>query len=108
MAYEITGRMVELHLLNGNRFLGKVIARESDGVVLRCIPMSVIDAARDGENLAHSLHQILHTVFFPYVNIEYMDIGGEPVGFDTLFASFFGGRRLSELFDHDQDSPACE
>lgn len=95
----LLGKMVEIHLLNGNRFLGEITERDHDGVIVRCLPMRVMDTAPEGEDLADQMTQMLHTLFFPYVNIEYMDIGGEPLGFDVLFANFFGGRKLTELFE---------
>ncbi len=96
----LVGKMVELHLLNGKRFLGKVRRRDRDGITLYCIPSSTIDTNPYGESLKSQLREILHTLFFPYVNIEYLDIGGEPVGFDTLFAQVFEGASLESLFEY--------
>jgi hypothetical protein len=92
--------MVEVHLLNDKRFLGKVRGRDRDGITLYCIPSAMIDTLPQGANLKSQLADILHTLFFPYVNIEYIDIGGEPVGFDTLFAQAFGGDCLEDLFEY--------
>lgn len=96
----LVGKMVELHLLNGKRFLGKVRRRDRDGITLYCIPSSMIDTNPQGASLKSQLGEILHTLFFPYVNIEYLDIGGEPVGFDTLFAQVFEGAPLEGLFEY--------
>lgn len=96
----LIGRMVEVHLLNDKRFLGKVRRCDRDGIILYCIPSAMIDTLPQGSNLKSQLAEILHTLFFPYVNIEYIDIGGEPVGFDTLFAQAFGGDSLEDLFEY--------
>lgn len=96
----LVGRMVEVHLLNSKRFLGKVRSRDRDGITLYCIPLSLIDTLPAGASIREQLSEILHTLFFPYVNIEYIDIGGEPVGFDTLFYHAFQGERLEMLFEY--------
>ena len=96
----LVGRMVEIHLLNDKRFLGKVRSRDRDGMTVYCIPVSLIDTLPAGANIQGELQEVLHTLFFPYANIEYVDIGGEPVGFDNLFAQAFGGESLEELFSY--------
>jgi hypothetical protein len=96
----LVGKMVEVHLLNDKRFLGKVRGRDRDGITLYCISLAMIDTLPQGSNLQSQLVDVLHTLFFPYVNIEYIDIGGEPVGFDTLFSQAFGGASLEELFEY--------
>jgi len=96
----LLGRMVEVHLLNDKRFLGKVRARDREGVTLYCIPLSVIDTLPEGTDIRSQLREVLHTLFFPYTNVEYIDIGGEPVGFDTLFEHAFGGQKLELLFEY--------
>jgi len=93
------GRMVEIHLLNGKRFLGKVKRVDSLGVTVYSIPLKVLDTMPEGVNIREQLRSMLATLFFPFVNIEYIDIGGEPVGFDALFASWFGGEPLESFFD---------
>ena len=96
----LVGKMVEVHLLNSKRFLGKVRCRDHDGITLFCIPLSLIDTLPAGASIREQLPEILHTLFFPYVNIEYIDIGGEPVGFDTLFHNAFQGEKLDQLFEY--------
>ncbi len=96
----LVGKMVEVHLLNSKRFLGKVRSRDRDGITLFCIPLSLIDTLPAGASIREQLPEILHTLFFPYVNIEYIDIGGEPVGFDTLFYHAFQGEKLDLLFEY--------
>jgi hypothetical protein len=96
----LIGKMVEVHLLNHKRFLGKVRRRDRDGMTLYCIPLSLIDTLAPGASIREQLQEVLHTLFFPYVNIEYIDIGGEPVGFDTLFAHAFEGQPLERLFEY--------
>jgi len=96
----LVGKMVEVHLLNNKRFLGKVRRRDRDGITLYCIPLAMIDTNPQGASIKSQLKDILHTLFFPYVNIEYIDIGGEPVGFDTLFAQAFEGESLEDLFEY--------
>ena len=98
-------KMVEVHLLNSKRFLGKVRGRDRDGITLYCIPLSLIDTLPAGASIREQLPEILHTLFFPYVHIEYIDIGGEPVGFDTLFYYAFQGERLEDLFDYRRVGP---
>ena len=49
-------------------------------------------------NIADDLRSMRHTLFFPHVNIEYVDIGGEPLGFDHLFHGWFGNEPLDEFF----------
>ncbi|MCA9409896.1 MAG: hypothetical protein H6751_09805 [Candidatus Omnitrophica bacterium] len=94
------GKMVEVHLLNDKRFLGKVRRRDRDGVTLYCIPLSMIDTLPQGSSVKDQLGEILSTIFFPYVNIEYIDIGGEPVGFDSLFSQAFDNEPLESLFEY--------
>ncbi len=96
----LVGKMVEIHLLNSKRFLGKVRCRDHDGITLYCIPLSLIDTLPAGASIREQLPEILHTLFFPYVNIEYIDIGGEPVGFDALFYHAFQGEKLEVLFEY--------
>ncbi len=96
----LVGKMVEVHLLNSKRFLGKVRHRDRDGITLYCIPLSLIDTLPAGASIREQLPEILHTLFFPYVNIEYIDIGGEPVGFDALFYHAFQGKKVEELFEY--------
>ncbi len=98
----LVGKMVEVHLLNDKRFLGKVRHRDRDGITLYCIPLSMIDTLPAGASIAGQLSEVLHTLFFPYANIEYVDIGGEPVGFDTLFSHAFGGEKLETLFEYSE------
>jgi len=96
----LVGKMVEIHLLNDKRFLGKVRSQDRDGISVYCISLAMIDLHPQGASLKSQLGEILHTLFFPYVNIEYIDIGGEPVGFDKLFAQAFEGEPLEKLFEH--------
>ena len=97
--YDLVGKVVEIHLLNGKRFLGKVCRKEAEGVTLSCIPLQVLETVPEGVELRDQLRSMISTLFFPFVNVEYLDIGGEPVGFDTLFASWFQGQSVEELFD---------
>jgi hypothetical protein len=96
----LLGKMVEVHLLNDKRFLGKVRHCDSSGITVYCIPLSIIDTLPSASNIRAEMPDILHTLFFPYVNVEYIDIGGEPVGFDTLFREAFGGESLAIIFDY--------
>ncbi len=97
--YDLIGKVVEIHLLNGKRFLGKVRRKDPEGVTLTCIPLQVLETLPEGGELQDELRSMVSTLFFPFVNVEYLDIGGEPVGFDTLFASWFQGQSAEELFD---------
>lgn len=91
--------MVEVHLLNGKRFLGKVKARDEHGVTLYCIPIRVLETMPEGGRIQDQLRDILHTLFFPWGNVEYIDIGGEPVGFNTLFGPWFDYEPLEQFFE---------
>lgn len=97
--YDLVGKIVEIHLLNGKRFLGKVRRKDPEGVTLSCLPLQVLETMPEGVELREELHSMVSTLFFPFVTVEYLDIGGEPVGFDTLFASWFQGQSVEELFD---------
>ena len=98
----LIGKMVEVHLVNGKRFLGKVRRVDSVGVTIYGIPLKVLETLPEGVNIREQLRSILATLLFPFVNIEYLDIGGEPVGFDSLFATWFGDEPLDSFFDHDK------
>lgn len=97
----MVGRLVEVHLLNGKRFLGRVTDRENDGITLFCIPLDALDTLPQGEDVRTQLRSMLNTLFFPYCNVEYVDIGGEPLGFDHLFAGWFGSEPLDSFFARD-------
>ena len=101
----LTGRMIEVHLLNGKRFLGLVLEKDRDGISLRCLPLRVLETAPEGGDIAGQLRSMISTRFFPYINIEYVDIGGEPVGYDVLFAKWFGGGSIIEFFDPAPERP---
>lgn len=96
--YDLPGKICEIHLLNGKRFLGRVRRKDPEGVTMTCFPVQVIETLPEGVNIRDQLKTMVATLFFPFVNIEYLDIGGEPVGFDTLFASWLQGLSLEELF----------
>jgi hypothetical protein len=104
----LTGKMVEIHLLNGNRFLGLVLEKDSDGLTMRCIPLKVLETAPEGGQITEQIRSIMGVKFFPYLNVEYVDIGGEPVGFDTLFAKWFRGRPLMDFFGESAIGPDHE
>jgi hypothetical protein len=95
---DLVGRMVEIHLLNGKRFLGLVLDKDRDGITLRCLPLRVLESAPEGGDIAGQLRSMISTRFFPYINIEFVDVGGEPVGFDVLFAKWFGGGPIVDYF----------
>ncbi len=97
--YELAGRVVEIHLLNGKRFLGKVRRTDAEGIVLSCLPMQVMETLSEGVSLREQMGSMVSTLFFPWVNVEYVDVGGEPIGFDTLFASWLQGAPIEDLFD---------
>ena len=97
--YDLVGKVVEIHLLNGKRFLGKVRRKDSDGVTLSCVSLDVLETLAQGEDVREQLRSMVSTLFFPFVNVEYLDIGGEPVGFDTLFASWLQGQPVEDVFE---------
>lgn len=99
----LVGKMVEIHLLNGKRFLGKVRGQDDHGLTIYCIPLRVLETMPEGAKIQEQLADILHTLFFPWVNVEYVDIGGEPVGFDTLFADWFDHQPLEQFFEYGEE-----
>jgi hypothetical protein len=103
----LMNRMVEVHLLNGKRFLGKVRRVDQLGMTVYAIPLKVLETMPEGVNIREQLRSMLATLFFPFVNVEYVDIGGEPVGFDALFASWFGGEPLDSFFDYEKLAPTA-
>jgi hypothetical protein len=92
------GKMVELHLLNGKRFLGKVASKDNEGLILYCVPVKALESVPPGSGAIEQIREMLHTVFFPWLQIEYIDIGGEPLGFDSLYYSWFHEMSLDEFF----------
>lgn len=94
-------KMVEVHLQNGKRFLGKVKQQDIHGLTVYCIPLKVLETMPEGGDMREQLKDMLHTLFFPWVAVEYVDIGGEPVGFDTLFAQWFEYEPLGQFFDYE-------
>lgn len=93
------GEMVELHLLNGKRFLGKVTQKDDQGVILYCISVKALESVPPGEGAHTEMREMLRLIFFPWDQIEYIDIGGEPLGYDYLYASWFHGRPVSDFFE---------
>ncbi|MBI1387343.1 MAG: hypothetical protein GC154_02715 [bacterium] len=93
------GEMVEVHLLNGKRFLGKVTVKDEHGLILYTIPVKALESVAPGEGAIEEMREMLHTVFFPWQQIEYVDIGGEPLGFDDLYSSWFKTISISEFFE---------
>lgn len=102
------GKLVEVHLLNGKRFLGRVTTREPDGITLYCIPLDALDTIPHGSDVRQQLKTMLHTLFFPYTNVEYVDIGGEPLGFDHLFVGWFGSESIESFFARDDHVPPAK
>jgi len=39
----LVGSMIEIHLLNGKRFLGKVLGQERDGLIMSCVPLKALE-----------------------------------------------------------------
>ena len=97
--YELVGKVVEIHLLKGKRFLGKVRRVDPEGLTLTCVPIQVLETMPDSVNMKEQVQGIISTLFFPLVGVEYVDIGGEPVGFDTLYASWLNGKSIDQFFD---------
>ena len=93
--------MVEIHLLNGKRFLGKVLGQERDGLVVFCIPLRALETMPPSGDVREELKEMQQTLFFPWTGIEYVDIGGDPIGFNTLYAGWFGGANVERFFSVD-------
>ncbi len=97
---ELTGHVVEVYLNGGKRFLGKIRRQSRDGILLYGLPMRVLDTLNTTTDMREELRRMLSTIFVPYVGIEYIDIGGEPIGFDDLYGTIFGGELLQDFFVH--------
>jgi hypothetical protein len=97
------GKMVELHLLNGKRFLGKVSCKDKEGVILYCVPVKALEGVAPGVGAYEQVREMLHTVFFPWTQVEYIDIGGEPIGFDHLYYGWFHDIKISDFFQKSSD-----
>lgn len=95
----MVGEMVELHLLNGKRFLGKITVKDDQGVVMYCVPVKALESVPPGVGAVGEMQEMLHTVFFPWIQVEYVDIGGEPIGFDELYAPWFKDISITDFFD---------
>ncbi|MBD3268314.1 hypothetical protein GF373_16735 [bacterium] len=100
------GKMVELHLLNGKRFLGRVASKDSEGIILYCVPVKALESVPPGAGAFEQIREMLHTVFFPWNQVEYVDIGGEPMGFEHLYYSWFCDIKLEKFFTKITESMA--
>ncbi|MFH1742298.1 MAG: hypothetical protein ABIH23_25110 [bacterium] len=94
----LIGHVVEIHLLNGKRFLGKVLGQERDGLILSCIPLRVLETMPPSGDVRNELREMRQTLFFPWTGVEYIDIGGHPIGFNILYAGWFGGANVDGFF----------
>ncbi|MDX9752673.1 MAG: hypothetical protein RBU29_01850 [bacterium] len=92
------GTMVEVHLLNGKRFLGKVAEKDREGIILYGIPVKALESVPPGMSAPEQIREMLQTVFFPWEQVEYVDIGGEPVGFQDLYSSWFSSTLIEDFF----------
>ncbi len=99
MVIDMIGKMVELHLLNGKRFLGKVTVKDEHGLILYCVPVKALESVPPGVGAVEEMQEMLHTVFFPWQQVEYVDIGGEPIGFDELYAPWFKDISIADFFE---------
>ena len=104
MSDSLTGLVVEVHLTGGKRFLGRIRRQNRDGVLLYGLPVRVLDTLTTEGDMREELLRIVSTIFIPYVGIEYIDVGGEPIGFDELYGTCFGGESLESFFTHPLDS----
>ncbi|MEW6235118.1 MAG: hypothetical protein AB1656_07000 [Candidatus Omnitrophota bacterium] len=93
------GEMVEVHLLNGKRFLGKITVKDEQGLILYCVSVKGLESVPPGAGALEELREMAQTVFFPWTQIEYVDIGGEPIGFDEIYSSWFQGQPVSNFFE---------
>ena len=98
------GEMVEVHLVNGKRFLGKITQKDEQGLILYCISAKGIEGVPPGEGALAELREMTQTVFFPWIQIEYVDIGGEPVGFDAIYGSWFKETSIDQFFEKNTTS----
>lgn len=98
----LVDQMVEIHLLNGKRFLGKVLGQQRDGLVACCIPLQVLETMPPSGDVRKDLGEMRQTLFFPWTGVEYIDIGGHPIGFNTLYAGWFGGTNIEHFFAADE------
>lgn len=95
----MVGELVELHLLNGKRFLGKVTVKDDQGVTLYCVPVKALESVPPGAGALDEMREMLHTVFFPWIQVEYVDIGGEPIGFDGVYSPWFKEISVAKFFE---------
>lgn len=95
----LLGKMVEVHHINGKRFLGKVTVKDEQGIILYCLPVKALESVPPGSGAIAELREMLHTLFFPWQQIEYLDIGGEPIGFDALYSSWFQEQTILSFFE---------
>ncbi len=93
------GKIVEIHLLNGKCYLGKVTHKDREGIFLYCIPVKALESVPPGSGALEQMSEMLHTLFFAWQQVEYVDIGGEPIGFDSLYASWFHDKSLDDFFE---------
>lgn len=95
----MVGELVELHMLNGKRFLGKVTVKDDQGVTLYCVPVKALESVPPGVSALDEMREMLQTVFFPWIQVEYVDIGGEPIGFDEVYSPWFKEIAVAEFFE---------
>ncbi|HOE10800.1 MAG TPA: hypothetical protein PLQ35_09355 [bacterium] len=95
----LSGQVVEIHLLSGKRFLGKVLGQDRDGVVMCCIPLRALETMPPSGDVRRELQEMKQTLFIPWIGVEYVDIGGHPIGFNDLYAGWFGGGDVGDFFE---------
>jgi hypothetical protein len=98
----LVDQMVEIHLVNGKRFLGKVLGQERDGLLVHCIPLKALETTPPSGDVRDELREMRQTLFFPWTGVEYIDVGGQPIGFNTLYAGWFRGMNVEHFFAVDE------
>ena len=104
----LVGLVVEIHLLHGKRFLGKVLGQERDGLVVYCIPLKALETMPPSGDVRNDLKEMQQTLFFPWTGVEYIDIGGQPIGFDALYAGWFGGANVEHFFRTEESADGTD
>ncbi len=98
----LVGSMIEIHLLNGKRFLGKVLGQERDGLIMSCVPLKALETMPPSSETRNELREMRQTLFFPWVGVEYLDVGGHPVGFESLYSPWFGRAGIESFFSGEE------
>jgi hypothetical protein len=97
-------KIVEVHLRTGRNFFGKLVSKDRDGVIVFGVSskaMNEADLAQTGLKIEEFLSEMLTTMFFPYANIEYIDISAKISSIQSELDHIIHSTPLEKLFDED-------